>query len=136
MKILVTGGAGFIGSWLVDKLVEKDHEVVVIDNFLTGNKDIVSDEIKFYELDIYDHDMLNEVFENEKPEIVFHLAAQTMLRKSMEHPLDDAKINILGTISVLEACRKNNVKRILLLFDIFIPLSKKSKNFVILFVNI
>ena len=113
MKVLVTGGAGFIGSWLVDKLVEKDHEVVVIDNLLTGNRENVNDEAKFYELDICDHAMLNEVFENEKPEMVFHLAAQTLLRKSIESPLEDAKINILGTISVLESCRKNNVKRII-----------------------
>lgn len=113
MKVLVTGGAGFIGSWLVDKLVEKDYEVIVIDDLSMGKRGVVNEKSKFYELDIYDHARLNEVFENEKPEIVFHLAAQTMIRKSIENPLYDARVNISGTISVLEACRKNNVRRII-----------------------
>jgi len=113
MKVLVTGGAGFIGSWLVDKLVEKGYEVVVVDNLSTGKIGNVNDKIKFYGLDISDDRKLDEIFRNEGPEIVFHLAAQTLLRDSLENPLHDAKTNILGTISVLEACRKNNVRRII-----------------------
>ena len=120
MKILVTGGAGFIGSLLVDKLIEKGNNVIVVDNLSTGKKENLSNlinednkKIKFYELDITEHEKLNEIFENEKPELVFHLAAQVMLRKSIEDPLFDAKNNILGTISVLEACKKNNIKKII-----------------------
>ena len=112
MKILVTGGAGFIGSLLVDKLVEENN-VVVIDNLSSGKKENINKNANFYELDILNHDKLNEIFYKEKPEIVFHLAAQTMLRKSIEDPLYDAKTNILGTISVLESCRKNNVAKII-----------------------
>lgn len=113
MKILVTGGAGFIGSWVVDKLIEKGNEVVLIDNFSTGKKENLNEKAKIYYLDICEHDRLVEIFEKEKPEIVFHLAAQVMLRKSIEDPLYDAKNNVLGTISVLEACRKCNVRKII-----------------------
>jgi UDP-glucose 4-epimerase len=113
MKILVTGGAGFIGSWVVDRLVEKGHEVVLIDNFSTGKKENLNKNANIYYLDICDHERLVEIFEKERPEIVFHLAAQVMLRKSIEDPLYDAKNNILGTISVLEACKKCNVRKII-----------------------
>ncbi len=113
MKILVTGGAGFVGSWVVDKLIEKGHSVVVVDNFSSGKKENLNEKVDVYYLDITDGNGLNEIFAREKPEIVFHLAAQVMLRKSMEDPLHDAKTNILGTISVLEACRKNNVRKII-----------------------
>ena len=113
MKILVTGGAGFIGSWVVDKLIEKGNEVVLIDNFSTGKKENLNEKAKIYYLDICEHDRLVEIFEKEKPEIVFHLAAQVMLRKSIEDPLYDAKNNVLGTISVLEACRKCKVRKII-----------------------
>ena len=115
MKILITGGCGFIGSWLVDKLVEKGNEVIVIDNLSSSKKENLAnfEKIKFYLLDICEHEKLNEIFKNEKPEIVFHLAAQVMLRKSLEDPLYDARTNILGTISVLEACKKNNIRKII-----------------------
>lgn len=113
MKILVTGGAGFIGSLLVDKLVDNNHKVIVVDNLSTGKEENLNKKAKFYLMDIAYNKVLNEIFKNEKPELVFHLAAQTMLRKSLEDPLYDAKTNILGTISVLEACRKNNVKKII-----------------------
>lgn len=113
MKILVTGGAGFIGSLLVDRLIERGDSVVVVDNLSTGKEDNLNKTAKFYELDISNHDALNLVFEKEKPEFVFHLAANALLRKSIEDPLYDARCNILGTISVLECCRKNEVKKII-----------------------
>ncbi len=115
MKVLVTGGVGFIGSWLVDKLVEKGNEVIVVDDLSIGKKEnlINLEKVKFYLLDICEHEKLNEVFKKERPEIIFHLAAQVMLRKSLEDPLYDARNNIIGTINVLEACRKNNVKKII-----------------------
>ena len=113
MKILVTGGAGFIGSLLVDKLVEKGYEVVVVDNLSMGREENLNKKAKFYLMDITYYKVLNEIFKNEKPDLVFHLAAQTLLRKSIDEPLEDAKTNILGTISVLESCRKNNIKKII-----------------------
>jgi UDP-glucose 4-epimerase len=113
MKVLVTGGAGFIGSLLVDKLIQNGDEVIVVDNLSTGRKKYLNSESKLYELDISDHEKLNAVFVLEEPELVFHLAANALLRKSIEDPLYDARCNILGTISVLECCRKNNVKKII-----------------------
>jgi len=114
MKILVTGGCGFIGSWIADLLVEKGDEVVVVDNLSTGKKENLAnfDKLKFYEVDICNFNDLERVFNLEKPEIVFHLAANPMLRKSIENPVYDAKINILGTINVLECC-KNKVRKII-----------------------
>ena len=97
---------------MAEILLDKGYEVVVVDNLSTGKRDNINKNVRFYELDVTDYVRLDEIFEIERPEIVFHLAAQTMLRKSIENPLDDAKTNILGTISVLEACRKNNVKKI------------------------
>jgi len=113
MKTLITGGAGFIGSWIVNKLLEREHEVVVIDNLETGKEKNLNVNSKFYKIDITDQEKLNQVFQQEKPEIVFHLAANPMLRLSIENPIYDATTNILGTISVLEACRKNNVRKII-----------------------
>jgi len=111
MKILVTGGVGFIGSHIVDLLIEKNYEVVVLDNISTGKKEHLNSKAKFYENDITKD--INYIFQIEKPEIVIHMAAQVMLRDSLENPIFDAKTNILGTINVLEACRKNNVKKII-----------------------
>jgi len=113
MKILVTGGCGFIGSWLVDKLIKKEYEVIVVDNLSVGKKSVLNDKALFYELDITNYKKLNNIFVKEKPELVFHLAANSMLRKSIEDPIFDAQANILGTISVLECCRKNDIKKII-----------------------
>jgi UDP-glucose 4-epimerase len=113
MKVLVTGGAGFIGSSLADRLVEKGYEVIVVDNLVVGNKAYIHSEIKFYQADITDLARLKEIFETEKPEVVYHLAAQTALRESIVDPLGDARTNILGTISVLEACKHSNVRKII-----------------------
>jgi len=113
MKVLVTGGAGFIGSSLADKLVEKGYETVVVDNLVVGNKAYIHPEIKFYQADITDLNRLKQIFDTEKPEIVYHLAAQTALRDSIIDPIGDAKTNILGTISVLEACKHSNVRKII-----------------------
>ena len=110
MKILVTGGAGFIGSYVVDALIKKGHKVVVVDNLSTGKRDYVNKDARFYESDITES--ISEIFTKEKPEVVIHMAAQVMLRDSLENPMFDAKTNILGTINVLEECRKNDVKRV------------------------
>lgn len=111
MKILVTGGAGFIGSQIVDLLVQKGNDVVIIDNLSTGKKEYINKKARFYNADITKD--IDSIFKKEKPSIVVHAAAQVMLRKSLEDPIYDAKVNIIGTINVLEACRKNNVKRII-----------------------
>ena len=100
MKIIVTGGAGFIGSNLVDALVERGDEVVVIDNLSTGRRENLNPHIKFYETSIGDPG-LADIFEKEKPDIVCHHAAQIDLRRSVNEPLFDAEVNILGSINVI-----------------------------------
>jgi len=109
-KILVTGGAGFIGSHLVDRLIKLGHKVVVIDNLSTGKKENLNKESIFYEADIQGPE-LGEVFAKEKPEIIFHLAGQINIRRSVKDPIKDAKINILGTLNLLENSRKQNVEK-------------------------
>ena len=100
MKVLVTGGAGFIGSHIVDSLIERGDEVVVVDNLSSGFMQNVNLSAKFYELSVGD-DRLAEVFEKEKPEVVSHHAAQIDLRKSVTEPIFDAEENILGSLNVI-----------------------------------
>ena len=101
MKILVTGGCGFIGSHLVDRLIKENHKVVVIDNLSTGKKENLNPQAKFYKLDIRNK-KISDVFKKEKPETVFHLAAQIDLRKSVENPIEDARINVLGSLNIIQ----------------------------------
>ena len=110
-KILVTGGAGFIGSNLVDALIKNGHKLVVIDDLSSGLKNYVNKEATFYQLDI-SSDELEPVFSQEKPDFVFHLAAQIEVAKSMLDPRHDAKINLNGGLKILEACRLHEVKKI------------------------
>jgi len=111
-KVLVTGGAGFIGSNLVDKLIEKRYEVAVIDNLSTGQKSNLNKKVKFYKTDIQDK-KIADIFSKEKFDAVFHYAAQISVRDSVQDPIADAKTNILGSLNILEACRKNKVKKII-----------------------
>ncbi|QUH26110.1 NAD-dependent epimerase/dehydratase family protein [Serpentinicella alkaliphila] len=111
MKVLVTGGAGFIGSHTVDKLIEEGNDVIVIDNLSTGNISNVNYKAVFYNEDIRD-EALNNIFESERPEYVIHLASQSDPLKSIEFPLYDSQININGTINLLECCVRNDVKKI------------------------
>ena len=99
--ILVTGGAGFIGSHLVDRLIKEGHRVVVVDNLSTGKKENLNPRAKFYKADICGS-KISQIFKKEKPQIVFHYAAQIDVRKSMENPVEDAKVNILGTLNVIQ----------------------------------
>ncbi len=111
MKVLVTGGAGFIGSHVVDKLIQEKCQVVIIDNLSTGLRENINPAATFIQLDIR-NDEIFSLFMTEKFDFVIHLAAQTMVHKSLEMPDYDCDINILGTVNILEACRKTNVKRI------------------------
>jgi UDP-glucose 4-epimerase len=112
-KILVSGGAGFIGSNLVDKLIELGHQVVVVDNLFSGKKDYVNDQAVFYQIDICQASELEEVFAREKFDYVFHLAAQIDVRKSVEDMELDNRINVLGALNVLESSHRHGVKKII-----------------------
>jgi UDP-glucose 4-epimerase len=109
-KILVTGGAGFIGSHVVDQFIEKDFEVVIVDDLSTGRASNLNPSAKFYRMDIRDA-KLREVFEVEKPEYISHHAAQMDVRRSVAQPLFDADVNILGSINLIECAREFGVKR-------------------------
>jgi UDP-glucose 4-epimerase len=104
MRALVTGGAGFIGSHLVDALVARGEEVHVLDNLATGSRANLASAAELHDLDIRD-DALEQVVERVRPEVVFHLAAQADVGTSVERPLFDADVNVLGTVRVLEAAR-------------------------------
>lgn len=109
-KTLVTGGAGFVGSHLVDALIKKGHKVVVIDNLSTGRKKNLNSRAKFYKLDICSNKVA-KVFQKEKFDYVFHLAAQIDVRHSVADPLYDAKINILGSLNLIHNAAKNKIKK-------------------------
>ncbi|MHA2039528.1 MAG: SDR family oxidoreductase [Promethearchaeota archaeon] len=112
MKVLVTGGAGFIGSNIVDRLIDEGYEVVVIDNLSSGKKRNIRKEAKFYTVDIQDPG-LEYVFQKERPDYVSHHAAQIDVRRSVADPIFDAKINILGTINILQNCVDYKVNKVL-----------------------
>jgi len=111
-KILVTGGAGFIGSNLVDKLISENHEVVVIDDLSSGKRDYLNAAAKFYKVDIGSK-KIKKIFIIEKFDIVYHLAAQIDVRRSVADPVLDNQINLLGGLNILENCRLSNVKKII-----------------------
>lgn len=113
MKILITGGAGFIGSNVVDLLIKEKHEVVIVDNLSQGKVENINESATFYKCDILHVDKLDTIFETEKPEIVIHNAAQIDVQTSLKEPSLDAEVNINGTINVLECCRKFGVKKII-----------------------
>lgn len=113
MKILITGGAGFIGSNVADFLIAEKHEVVVVDNLSQGKMENVNKDSVFYYCDILDTDKLSDIFSVEKPEMVIHNAAQIDVQTSLKKPSLDAEVNIKGTINVLECCRKFGVKKII-----------------------
>lgn len=113
MRITVTGGAGFIGSHLVDRLIEDGHTVQVIDNLYTGNKEFVHSKAQFVELDIRDP-KLYSVLEEFRPDYIFHEAAQTEVSTSMSDPMLDCDINLMGLINLLNAAVKLDVKKFLM----------------------
>ncbi|MEH7384981.1 NAD-dependent epimerase/dehydratase family protein [Bacillus sp. JJ1521] len=112
MKVLVTGGAGFIGSHIVDLLVELGYEVIVVDNLSSGNSTFLPPNITFYKADIQSS-ILNEIFMKEKPAYVIHQAAQVDVSRSILDPSEDAENNVLGTVRLLSCCIKHNVQKII-----------------------
>lgn len=111
MKVMVTGGAGFIGSHLVDRLIQEGHEAVVVDNLSTGKRKHVNRAARLYKLDVQSP-RLERVFRKERPSVLMHLAAQMDIRRSVEDPIFDAQSNILGTINVLEQAVRHGSRKV------------------------
>ncbi|HHT9106029.1 MAG TPA: NAD-dependent epimerase/dehydratase family protein [Candidatus Wujingus californicus] len=111
MKTLVTGGAGFIASHLVDRLIDEGHSVVVVDNLSAGRFENVNKSATFYKIDICNSTDLEVIFNKERPEVVNHHAAQVNVRKSVDTPMYDANVNILGSLNLCELSRKFQVKK-------------------------
>lgn len=112
MKVLVTGGAGFIGSHVVDAYIEAGHEVLIMDDLSTGKERYLNQRARFYKVDIKSKEIF-EIFDAERPDIVNHHAAQVNVRHSTTNPIFDANTNVIGTINVLEAARLNGTRHII-----------------------
>ena len=110
--ILITGGAGFIGSYITNKLLETENRVIVLDNFSTGRKEniINHENLILHKIDIYRED-LEPIFINEKPDFCIHLAAQTKVTDSAQNPYKDAELNILSSIKLLSLCKTYQIKK-------------------------
>ena len=112
MKVLVTGGAGFIGSHVVDRLAADGHDVVILDNLSTGDVERLQPSARFYQMDLH-APWLDELFRIERPEAVVHQAAQASVRHSVEDPVFDAGVNVQGTAALLQASVHHGVRRFL-----------------------
>ncbi len=111
MRILVTGGAGFIGSHVADRFVERGHEVAVLDNLSSGFRSLVHPAARFFAADVTDPAAVERCFAEFQPEVVDHHAAQIDVRRSVDDPVLDATTNVLGGLRLLEACTRHGVKR-------------------------
>lgn len=112
MKILVTGGAGFIGSWVADYYISNGHEVLILDDLSSGRLENVNAKAAFVKGDIRDRSFIKSVMDDFKPDVVNHHAAQIDVRKSVEDPAFDAEVNIIGSITLLENSVKHGVKKL------------------------
>lgn len=112
-NILITGGAGFIGSHLADALLAAGHNVTILDNLSTGTRDFLPKDSEFVEADIRDRDTVSSLFRTHHFDTVYHEAAQTMVPESIHDPHHDADENIMGLLSVLEAARASDVRKII-----------------------
>lgn len=110
-KILVTGGAGFIGSHQADALINAGYRVVVVDDLSNGEENNLNSEAKFYKVDIRSEEKMEEIFDRERPEYVFHFAAQANVNRSVEDPIFDADVNIMGSLNLLELSLKYKLKK-------------------------
>jgi UDP-glucose 4-epimerase len=113
LKILVTGGAGFIGSHVVDAYVAAGHEVAVLDNLSTGREENVNEAAKLHRVDVRDLDQVQKAFDLFKPDVVNHHAAQSEVPKSVADPGYDALVNVVGGLNVLRACVDNGVGKVI-----------------------
>lgn len=113
LKILITGGAGFIGSNIADACIKAGHKVSILDNLSSGKISNVNKEAKFYKCDIRDEKKVSAVFSRGKFDIVCHHAAQIDVRKSVSDPKFDAGVNVLGTLNILESAAKSKVKKVI-----------------------
>lgn len=118
MRTMVTGGAGFIGSTLVDRLLAEGHGVDVVDDLSTGSlanladaRAVPANDVTFHQIDVRSEEMTT-VIARRRPEVIFHLAAQADVRVSVEHPMVDAEVNILGTLRVIEGARRSGAARV------------------------
>src|SRR3989442_58906 len=111
MKVLVTGGAGFIGSHIVEAYLSEGFEVIAVDNLSRGKIENLPPNARFYRADIQDTAGLEAIFQKEKPDLVNHHAAQVDVRRSVEDPLFDARCNLLGSLNLLNLCVKYGVGR-------------------------
>jgi UDP-glucose 4-epimerase len=112
MKVLVTGGAGFIGSHIVDLLIEEGCSVAVVDNLISGDKNYVNPKARFYEADITQKE-LDKVMELELPEIIIHQAALVFVQQSIQNPVADNMVNAMGTLNILQVAGKQKVRKII-----------------------
>ncbi|MFW5875159.1 MAG: NAD-dependent epimerase/dehydratase family protein [Myxococcota bacterium] len=112
MRVLVTGGAGFIGSHVVDALLERKHEVCVLDDLSTGSRRNLRQELPFVEGDLRDAALLDRIFREFRPEAVCHQAAQTSVSVSVREPVRDADVNVIGSLRLLETCVAHDVRRV------------------------
>ena len=111
VRALVTGGAGFIGSHVVDALLHEGHDVTVVDDLSTGRQSHLSPEVRFYQTSVTDFDGLAKVFASERPEFVSHHAAQKSVRDSMANPSFDALVNVVGSVNVFELSVRHGCER-------------------------
>jgi UDP-glucose 4-epimerase len=111
MRVLVTGGAGFIGSHIVDACIEAGHQVVVVDDLSSGRRANLNVRARWYQVDVRSDD-IEAVIEAERPDVVSHQAAQVSVKRSVDDPRTDASINVLGTLRLLEAARRHGVRRV------------------------
>jgi len=112
MKVLVTGGAGFIGSHVAERLLSEGHEVVILDDLSTGHVEHLHPDARFYQMDVQSP-WLDELFKIERPEAVLHQAAQASVRRSVADPVFDASVNVLGAVTLLQASVRHGVRRFL-----------------------
>src|SRR5262245_41075675 len=113
MRILVTGGAGFIGSNPVARMIDLGHELAVIDNLSTGFREFVHARARFYPIDLTEASAVDASLAEFRPEVVCHHAAQIDVRKSVDDARHDATVNILGSISLLESCKRHQVRKLI-----------------------
>ncbi len=110
MRLLVTGGAGFIGSHTVDALLARSHDVAVLDDSSSGKREQVNARARFHLADLRDARRVAEVIEQERPEVIFHLAAQMDVRRSVADPAFDAGVNLVGMLNLMEAARTARIE--------------------------